>query len=338
MSRARRQFEALAPGFHAAASLARAWRQAEIDTGNLARRELAPLQQAYDQRLKQLVLMLDARYADPELDESDRHTLSTYLVEATLDLLEHEDDPEIGAIFDRHDDILDDIEDDRHHDMTPAEFQEYVKDNYGEDIDDDIEPGSPEAARLLDYLQQEKSELDEARQHKLSAELEKRNIEGKRHEAELAQALDELILELGNMKAGEGMDELLQQATAATAQRDLARLIEIRLELERRGIAGHVSEKKLATYNKVIKEEVQTLELEISWHESELRNDLPDIAPGPLTPPLLLQELNKHIGETREMVAEIDEELTALQDVHKLKAWLRRSDEPGGPEAGGSHG
>lgn len=334
VSRAHRQFEAIAPGFHAAAGLAREWRQAESDAGELYRRELQPLQEAHDARLKQLVVMLDGQYMDPGLDEEERHMLSIYLADAAEALLDEEDDPELDRILERHDGILgvDEEESDDEDAMTPAAFQRFVKDTYDEDIDVDIDPRSPEAESLLDYLAYDKAIEDEVRRRRLEDKLEKVEAEGKLHEAQLEAMLDALVRELGDVQPAAAdsdeatrrdREELAQRSKTAIDERDLMQLVEIRLALEARGVLPHFSEKQLALCNKLLKEEARVLGMEIGFYESKLLDELDGPAPAQLAPALLLQDMRRHIAEMRDVVAGCERELTELRDIQKLKAWLR---------------
>lgn len=331
-SRARRHFDAIAPGFHAANALAKEWRQAESEARELFRRELGPLQDAYSARLKQLVVMLDGQYMDPALDEQERIILSTYLADVALGLLDEGDDPELDEIVDKHEAILED--DEESHAMTPLEFQRFVMDTYGEEIDDDIVPGSPEAVRLLSFLKEEKAEYDAVKLRRMEAKLAKVEVEGNLHEAQLEEMLDELGRELGDASsAGADLGELAQRIVPAIAERNLGQLVELRLALEARGALPHFPEKQLTLCHKLLKEETRLLGLEIDLFESELLDELTGPVPAQIVPALLLQDMRSHVEEMRELVATHERELTDLRDVQQLKAWLRKVDQPGEPGA-----
>jgi hypothetical protein len=341
ITRARRQFDALTPSLHAASTMARAWRQADIEAKELARRELQPLSEAYDQRLKKLILMLDEKHGDPGLDETERAILSDFIADAALDLLERDEDATLDEIFDRHDDIGDADEGSEEEDAAfQSEFKKILGEVYDTEIDEDIDLRTPEGKDLVRFLIEEDEELQEARERRSEATLEKENAEGLRHEARLRQTVDDIMRELTGLPdtvsemdadARRARAELIQRAESAAAEEDLLSLVAVRLELEQRGMAGHFSEKQLSACNKLLQEELRIFELENAWHQRELAQELPDTAPAVLTPEMLLRELNVTIGNARDMLARTERELSELQDLQSLKTWLRQIDESDEP-------
>lgn len=321
--------------------MARAWRQADIEAKELARRELQPLSEAYDQRLKKLILMLDEKHGDPGLDETERAILSDFIADAALDLLERDEDATLDEIFARHDDIGDADEGSEEEDAAfQSEFKKILGEVYDTEIDEDIDLRTPEGKDLVRFLIEEDEELQEARERRSEAALEKENAEGLRHEARLRQTVDDIMRELTGLPdtvsemdadARRARAELIQRAESAAAEEDLLSLVAVRLELEQRGMAGHFSEKQLSACNKLLQEELRIFELENAWHQRELAQELPDTAPAVLTPEMLLRELNVTIGNARDMLARTERELSELQDLQSLKTWLRQIDESDEP-------
>jgi len=333
ISKARRQFDELAKSMQSIGSAARAWRAVDEETSELVRRELSPLQQAYDQRLRQLVLMLDGLHADPALDEDERVILSGYLADTILDL---PDDEDLDRIFERHDMAAGDEDEDGDEAAElayQAEFKQVLSELYGGEIEEDVDLRSPEGLDMVRYLIEEDEELQAARQRRNEARLEQVETQARQHEAELATAIDAIVRELdgaardAGARADEGWQAFMRRAETAAAEQNLTALLAIRLELEQRGLAGHVPEKQLASCNKLIKEELRIARREIAYFESELADRLGMKVVEPLTPELQLRELRTDIVEARDMLAEVERHLDELRDACKLKAWLRQIDE-----------
>jgi hypothetical protein len=332
-SRARKQFNVLAGKLHAARDLLEAWRQAQREALALDESERLPLERANDHRLKELVLLLDRQHGEAGLDDWERERLSSFIADTALDLLDQRDDADLDELYARHSGV--DVEEQDA--IYQAEFKEVLHQIYGVEISDDVDLHTPEGREAVHVLIAEDEATEEARHGRSLAARANAEAEQARHLAQLHEAVDGIFRGLAEgQEAGSETDEevrqarleLMQRAGVSRAAGNLPDLLAVRLELEQRGMASHFSEKQLVECNKLLKEELQQVELECARHELETAMNMSEMPFGRLTPTLLLDTLRTDIGELREQVARIERDLTELRDPAKLKAWLRQLDEP----------
>ena len=79
-SQARRQFAPLAEKLQAARSVTATWDSAHEEAERLAKAGLVPLSASVDERMKQLLLVLDREHGSEALDEDERDTLSRFIL------------------------------------------------------------------------------------------------------------------------------------------------------------------------------------------------------------------------------------------------------------------
>lgn len=87
VSRARKQFNTLIKKLEAARSLIATWKETFPLAKTIADRDDLPLMDIYDERLKQLVLLLDEMHGHKLLGKRERDKLSKFIAAAAIDLL-----------------------------------------------------------------------------------------------------------------------------------------------------------------------------------------------------------------------------------------------------------
>ncbi|MBQ5940765.1 MULTISPECIES: hypothetical protein [unclassified Massilia] len=336
-SQARRQFAPLAEKLQAARSVAAAWENAHDEAERLARAELAPLSASVDRRLKELLLLLDREHGSEALDEEERVTLSGFIFDGAIELLDEGDDPELEALCDRHageppyDDEDDEDEDEDEDDRAGRELRAMLSEALGEEIDENIDLATPEGRSTILELLEEDEQMERARAERRLAAIEQANDVWASDSKRIEEIVQALSARLGVALEAAPAQDLLQRARSAQEAGDLAGLLEVQFEAEQLGLAERLSEKQLAECVKLLKEELKFLERETAAMESEAARILgPGGDPAQrLLPGMLLIELGADIEELKEQDAQLQRDLATLHNPAKLKAWIRALDDFG---------
>jgi hypothetical protein len=118
---------------------------------------------------------------------------------------------------------------------------------------------------------------------------------------------------------------LMQRVNQAYKQDNLLLLLELQLELEHidQATINNISASRLKHYNKILKEQLRELEDEIYHTEGMFRAQFGIDPFTPLSPRTLMRHLVTDIAEMQRAIRGLKTDLLALQDIKKLKAWLK---------------
>jgi hypothetical protein len=127
--------------------------------------------------------------------------------------------------------------------------------------------------------------------------------------------------------------EVMREVNVAYEAKDLLRLLELQLELERvePGRADAIAEERLRRYNQILDEQARQLAIELEELELPFRLEL-ELAPSArLVPADVVARIRGDAGSVKQRIAALSHDLEAFQDVTRLKAWLKTQARPRGP-------
>jgi hypothetical protein len=302
--------------------------------------ELLPLEKiAADLRVK-LVHQLDGVCDQKGLTKTERRTISELIASLAGELLEERDDAQLKAVYNRH--SQSDYESETA--VVAEEMKSMLEDMFGFELGDDFTTGSQD-----EILQRAQAEMEAhmARETAVHQAREERRAKRKKsakqlaaqarqeaEQAQLGQAIRDVYRKLASAlhpdreadpQERERKTALMQRVNQAYGKNDLLKLLELQLELEHidQSAINGISEDRLKRYNQILKEQVAELDQEIRHVEAGFR-DAYGIPPHTsVSPGTVLRGLASDIALVRLGISEMEKDLRAIDDVKKLKQWLK---------------
>lgn len=126
--------------------------------------------------------------------------------------------------------------------------------------------------------------------------------------------------------------EVMREVNVAYEAKDLLRLLELQLELERvePARADAIAEERLRRYNQILDDQAKQLAMELDELELPFRIEL-GLAPlAPLAPADVVARIRADAEGVKQQIAAVSRDLEAFEDVTRLKAWLKTQARPRG--------
>ncbi|MGN6479046.1 hypothetical protein [Luteibacter sp.] len=304
--------------------------------------EYIPQRRKFDEVRTQLILRLDQSHEMKGLTKAERNIIADLISHIADQVLESTDDPVVAEIFDRYN------APDPADPATEAAIQESLRSSFKEvfafDIPPEIDMRSPED--VMRYLQEQLDEEERAEQQRSQAraayhaerkKAPKRSKAEERalaEEAEVHLSLREVYRKLASAlhpdreadpAERERKAALMQRVNGAYAKRSLLDLLEIQLELEHIDQAAlqGASEQRLKRWNKILKDQVQDLEMELFEVDAGFQMRCGMTPVGSTSPKIIKRVLNDYIRDLNEHVRWFEDDLKVFDDLKRLKPWLR---------------
>ncbi len=118
----------------------------------------------------------------------------------------------------------------------------------------------------------------------------------------------------------------MQRVNQAYEKRNLLQLLKLQLELEHidQNAINNISEDRLKHYNKVLKEQLAELELEILHVEGVFMAQFGIDPFEKVSPGTIMRNLANDIAEVQHTIRDIKKDVLAFEDIKKVKAWLKK--------------
>lgn len=299
--------------------------------------ELLPMVEAAELLQVRMVHRLDWASSEKGLTRTERRMLAEVIVELAGQLAAKRNDAELKAIYNKYSDSDFDAEE-------AAEIQglrSMLEGELGVDLGDDLDFGSPEEiiqrAQARMQEQQAQREADQqARQakRKKSAKQLAREAQEQAEAQEISQSIREVYRKLVSAlhpdrepdpEERQRKNALMQKANKAYDSRNLLQLLELQLELEHidQAAINKLGEDRLRHYNKILKEQLAELDMEILRVESafRFRFDISDYSR--MSPATIVAELDTDLRHLRHANLDLEKDLAAFEDVKRVKLWLK---------------
>lgn len=319
--------------------------------------EMAPLEQRYRQRRRDMAFLIDELLVNPPagrpLGRQQRARLAgllTSLAAAVLSEVASDEAPDedLKALHDRYRDTsFDEI-----NDAALAETQEMLADLGVEVSADELRGLSlPEmmakvAGQLFEQMDAEAEEQahaqaarhaaqppDPARERRATAAQAKRE----QAEREVSQSVREVYRKLASAlhpdretdpQARERKTALMQRVNQAYEARDLLTLLTLQIEIEQISATdlAALPERRITHYNQVLTEQCDELREEVMGYVYRFGMVMPDglpTDPKVITPQLIDRMLSQDIEMLQGRIATLEADLVGFRDRKYLGAWLK---------------
>ncbi|MEW7851006.1 hypothetical protein AB2N08_20150 [Massilia aurea] len=338
VSRAHKQFNTLIKKLEAARALLVQWNDTLPVLVAKINHEYVPLAEAYEERLKQLVVLLDEVHGEKQLGKRERQKLSRFISDTAFQLMSGGDDDALKSVYNRHSGADFDADEARSKD----EIRQMMESMLGAEFKGDIDVRSPEAMLMAFQAQlEEQDAASEPDQHqhrgapasKRPADLarERRQAaEAERMQQSLRGIFRKLASQLHPDRETDAVERqrktaLMQRVNVAYAANDMLGLLELQLEVEQidQASLATLSDERVKQYNKVLKEQLSELESEVAGFVEVAAMEIDAGMFDVVTPVSVLRTVDADIAEMHVKLMVIDDDLQVQRDVSILKVWLK---------------
>lgn len=302
--------------------------------------ELLPLREASSEWQVKMVHCLDRACDQKGLTKSERSMIASLIADLAGNLLASRDDAALKAVYNKYSQTDYDSEE-----AAALQGMKSMLENALDiELGDDLATGSPE-----DLLQRARAQMQEkqaqddaywqaqeencAKRKKSPKQLAK-EAQQQAEEQQISQSIREVYRKLASAlhpdretdaQERERKTALMQRVNQAYAKNNLLQLLELQLELEHidQSAINNLSEDRLKHYNKILKEQLGELDMEIHHVEGGFRAQFgisPFVA---ISPDRLMRALASDIVGIQNAIRELERDLLAFEDVKNIKAWLK---------------
>ena len=295
-----------------------------------------PVAQKFKKHQADMVYRLDQAWEQKGLTKPERRAVQEIICRMAERLVAETGDSALKAIYNKHSD--DDF------DAAAAAEMEDMKQTmsavFGFEFEDSEGLSSPAdlMAQIAEQMEKEQLQASAPPEHttprKKTAKQLAREQQKKAEEDQTSLSIREVYRKLASalhpdrepdLEERQRKTTLMQRVNQAYDKKDLLQLLELQLELEH--IDAHsiasLSEDRLKHFNKILKEQLAELEQEIEFVEMPLRAQLQLSPYESLAPATVISILNQDIAELKCHVQEIEKDLSELNDLPALKAWIK---------------
>jgi hypothetical protein len=287
---------------------------------------------------REMVTLLDRSYANAGFSKADRKTLAAVISSFAGELLEQGGHDDLKSIYNRYSRSDFDAEI-AATDADGADALKAMMEMFGVEFGDSdvssIEKLRAFTGAQLDAFEQEEAAAQQRRatRKKSARQLaaEARRADEQRGADKAVQAVYRaLAMALHPDREQDPVErtrkaELMREVNVAYEAKDLLRLLELQLQLERVD-ASHVeeiAEERVRHYNRILDEQSKQLAMELEELELPLRLEL-DLSPSaPLAPADVIAQIRADADAVQRRIASLSGDLKMFEDMTRLKAWLK---------------
>jgi hypothetical protein len=290
--------------------------------------EVGPLEERYDDRIRDMVVVLDECWHTRKLTKKEYEKLSSWICDLSVDLLAVREDKDLEQIFLKHSGLTEeDLEDDEEQQLSEDQLAEFKA--FAEMLD-----GMCDAE-----VQQHEAEADESAQRSTAGATKPRKPTAREkrlaeEEVRLQQSVREIFRKLvSTLHPDRETDpaerarktELMQRVNVAYEKNDLLALLELQFEIDQIDIESLEAqgEERIKQYNKVLKKQLDDVVRESKDLEDWLKYDFGFDLPGRLEPRYLEIFVDTKLENMQSRLAEIEQDLVDFKELKVLKAFLK---------------
>lgn len=287
---------------------------------------------------REMVTLLDRSYANTGFSKAHRKTLAAVISSLAGELLEQGGHDDLKSIYNRYSRSDFDAEL-AATDAAGADALKAMMEMFGVEFGDS-DVGSIEKLQAfteaqLDAFEEEQAVAQErrAKRKKSTRQLaaEARRADEQRGADKAVQAVyRELAMALHPDREQDPAErtrktELMREVNIAYEAKDLLRLLELQLQLERvdESRVEEIAEERVRHYNRILDEQSKQLAMELDELELPFRLEL-DLSPSaPLGPADVVAQIRADADAVQQRIASLRRDLKSFEDMTRLKEWLK---------------
>jgi len=292
--------------------------------------DLLPLFETSTNLQVAMVHRLDQASTQNGLTKTERRTIAGLISELAGALLTERDDAELKAIYNKHSRSDYDREEAAAAEQMKFEFE----DMFGFELDDDSSPEDFLKRAQAQYEADQRAREERLAKRKKSAKQLAREAQQQAEAKQISQSIREVYRKLASAVHPDRETDaherdrktaLMQRANQAYESNNLLQLLELQLELEHidQTAINNIGEERLKHYNKILKGQLVELDQQVLHAEGRFRAQF-GISPfAGVSASTIMRDLASDIADLRRAIRELKKDLLALEDLKRLKSWLR---------------
>lgn len=304
-------------------------------------RRLDPLMMEIWALQERMVLFLHQRLQTPKgLSKKIQQDMTGILLSLVDALMGAERaSPEVEAIYEDHAPPIEGIDDldAMDDDVLMAELRDSVSASFGIELNEDTDIDSPEAL-MEAMLRQARAQQEAAEQARAARQARRKQTPRQQQQLRDAQDAEKAVRDIYRKlasalhpdRAADDAErackaELMAQVNAANDQKDLLALLQLQLQIEQlnpQDVAA-MAEDKLRHFNRLLKEQAQSLQQQVSLAEHQLRTDFELGYNRTVTAQAIDTALRSKARHMQQTIAAMKRDLADIQQDAALKRWVK---------------
>ncbi len=322
----------------------RAWKEARPDIeGGIS--AYAALLERRRRRCRDMVGLLDRAYGSSVLGKADRKTLAEVIASLAGELIGYGGHDDLKPLYNRYSRSDFDAEA-AAADAAGAEALRSMMEELGMELGDadlsSMEKIKAYTEAQLEAAQREAAAEEERRaRRKKSAKQAAAEARREEERRSTGKALQDVYRELARALHPDREQDpeerarktgLMQEVNVAYEAKDLLRLLELQLELERveAELVDTIAEERVRHYIRILDEQSKQLAVELEELELPFRLEMRLPPTARLTPANVVARIRADTEKVKQESAALEHDLEAFEDVTRLKAWLKTQAPPPG--------
>lgn len=294
---------------------------------------MAPLEQQQEVLQKQMILFLDQRLQNSKgLSKAIRAYIVQVLCSLAGSLVNGPDGAEMTTIYQRHStgNALDGKAD------ATAAMQEMMADVFGVEMDADEQLDSPEQVMAAAMRKMQEQREQQATAYAAKKDKQKKTpkqVQAERESIDSDKVLRDIYRKLASAlhpdretdeKERQRKTALMVEVNIANQQKDMLALLQLQIKVEQidTNIVSAMAEEKLRHFNRLLKEQSQSLQKELDQVQFMFRSEF-DLPSRPITRQSLEISLINAVLNIEQMIGQMTADLAKVQDDRGLKAWVK---------------
>lgn len=337
LSKAQKSFNTLVQKIEKRRSELLRWQSAVQQIQKKILEDFVPLEKTHLAAQVDLVRALDAAFGGAGLTKTERATLKKVICDLAEQILEMDGtDAALKEIYNRHSPVDYETGEAR----AASQLKDVMEDVFGLDLGADQNFNSPadlmeELGAHMEQIKQRERAWQEKRQTRKKTPKQLAREQAVKAEADQAsQSLREVYRKLvsalhpdrePDAQERERKTGLMQRVNQAYDKGDLLQLLQLQLELEHidpQAMAS-LSESRLKHFNKILKEQLEELDLEISRLEMPLRHQINLVESVKLAPEQFMSLLNRDIARLKNDTNQVKQQLSLPKNLPLFKRWIK---------------
>lgn len=298
---------------------------------------LPPLRKRVCEQQIALANLLDQKFTNHKFTNKQQEKLSYLIVELCDEILAVTDDAAIKNLYNKYCGGDYDAEVQEEQQISEDMLKYALEEQFGIKLnDDEFDINNPHsiAEHLFNKFQQhqEQAEAKRSKRKKSTKQLAK-EAQQAAEDANVSKSIQAVFRQLTSvlhpdrepdLAERQRKTDLMQQVTVAYSNRDLLKLLELQLAVEKivRNQVHNIATERLKHYNKILSDQLKEIRDEVLFKENEIRLLL-NISPLKILHPAhLILMLKEDIHTLEQTIVAIQRDLALFQDYKQLKAWL----------------
>ena len=304
-------------------------------------RDYRPLVEQYVQFRADLVRVLDRAYMSKGYATSEKKKLADLIQKISFELIDTHGLTDLKPIYDKYDEKSFDQTNAESDQLTADLMREMMSSKFGIEFDENVDVSDPQ--KMTAYVKEQLAQREAERQQRAAERKAKKPKSEKQQEREAKKQIEERnitkavrTLYMDLVKAfhpdrepdeaeKQRKTEVMHRITEAYEKSDLLALLRLQLEFEHidQTHLENLAEEQLKYYNKILKQQSEELDGELSQLQNELAAMTGKSSFAISSPVALEFSLNSDIAQLKRDIKQVKADVRSFADPTRLKQWLK---------------